>query len=119
MKTIKSLWEDYRDYREDYMDCTNTAEQHRLHGLYGRTIRTTVRLAVNRDYREDYKDYCPIQTIGTLWEDYRDDWQSLLPIKTINVKNLFDLLLSVRVMTDDLHQTTKTAEITLLCHKVL
>jgi len=37
----------------------------------------------------------------------------------INVKNLFGLLLSVRVMTDDLYYTTKTAEITLLCHKVL
>ena len=37
----------------------------------------------------------------------------------IFVKKLFDLLLGVRVMTDDLHLTTKTAEITLLCHKVL
>ena len=34
-----------------------------------------------------------------------DDWktQSVCPIYKINVKHLFDLLLSIRVMTDDLH----------------
>ena len=64
------------------------------------------RLSAARVSRTDGLTENLIQRVNQLIRRYCDDDTEIehaLPLIEINVKNLFDLLLSVRVMTDDLH----------------
>jgi len=90
----------------------NKKEQWMCHAHHAILVQTVTWRSKGQEYAQPSRTHytaCP----KNVWSSQAVRGKCGNKTAKINVKNPFDLLLSVMVMTDNLHQTTKTARIIL------